>query len=279
MSDDQGVRVLVLVLAGAVAAGLASRAFAGVMARPELERVNHRGHPVPTAAGLCVVFAVVAVAAVDSLAGGAVEHVVLTLAAVSMFGFLGLVDDLLGDADDRGLSGHVAAALRGRLTTGFVKLTGGAAVAVVLAGAFGSPSLGRQLSDGAVIALAANLANLLDRAPGRVLKACAVAAAPLLAGADAAAVALAPVAGAGLGLLPGDLRERFMLGDTGANALGAALGVAVVAGATPTTRTVVAVVLVALTLLSEVVSFTRIIDATPPLRFVDRLGRRPEGPS
>ncbi len=43
---------------------------------------------------------------------------------------------------------------------------------------------------------------------------------------------------------------------------------------------VVLVVLVALNVLSEVVSFSRIIEATPPLRWFDRVGRRDvDGPS
>ena len=67
-----------------------------------------------------------------------------------------------------------------------------------------------------------------------------------------------------------------MLGDTGANAIGAALGVATVLEVTPTTRNAVAAVLLALTLLSEFVSFSRIIDAVPPLRAFHRAGRRRE---
>ncbi|MGD9797716.1 MAG: hypothetical protein AB7H43_14775 [Acidimicrobiia bacterium] len=268
-----GPRIVVLVVAGALVAGLVTRAFAGVLALPVLERVNHRGRPVATASGICLVAAVLAVAAVDSLVGATTAAAAVTLGAVCAFALLGLVDDLLGDAGDRGLAGHVGAALRGRLTTGFVKLAGGAAAAVVLAGALGSPSVARQVGDGALVALAANLANLLDRAPGRVLKVGLLASIPLLAGGGPPALALAPVAGAALGLLPGDLRERFMVGDTGANALGAALGVAVVTSASPTGRTVVAAVLLALTLVSEVVSFSKVIDAVAPLRFLDRLGR------
>ena len=90
---------------------------------------------------------------------------------------------------------------------------------------------------------------------------------------------LAPVAGATAALLPGDLRERFMLGDTGANALGAALGTAVVIAAGPGTRTVVAIVLLALNLASEAVSFSRVIESVGPLRAFDRLGRSPAGPT
>src|SRR3546814_18439165 len=86
-----------------------------------------------------------------------------------MFAFLGLLDDLLGDALDRGLRGHVAAALRGRVTTGFVKLGGGAAVAQVLAATFDGD---RPLSvhvDGALLARAATKGAMLAHAAVRQL--------------------------------------------------------------------------------------------------------------
>jgi UDP-N-acetylmuramyl pentapeptide phosphotransferase/UDP-N-acetylglucosamine-1-phosphate transferase len=148
-------------------------------------------------------------------------------------------------------------------------------VALVLAGAVDGDRPGRVLVDAALVALAANLANLLDRAPGRTIKYALVAYVPLglLAGTAATGVALAVVAGSAAALVWGDLRERFMLGDAGANALGAALGMATVLEASPDVRTVVAVVLLGLTLVSEAVSFTRIIQAVMPLRLFDQLGR------
>jgi UDP-N-acetylmuramyl pentapeptide phosphotransferase/UDP-N-acetylglucosamine-1-phosphate transferase len=66
-----------------------------------------------------------------------------------------------------------------------------------------------------------------------------------------------------------------MLGDAGANVLGGVLGLGVVLTADRATRNVVLVVLVALNLLSEVASFSRIIERVPPLRWFDRLGRHP----
>ena len=90
---------------------------------------------------------------------------------------------------------------------------------------------------------------------------------------DPVGVALAPVMGAFAGLLGDDLRERLMLGDTGAYPLGAALGLAVVLECAPTVRAIVVVVLAALTLTAELVSFSRVIDRLPGLRAIDRLGR------
>ena len=129
------------------------------------------------------------------------------LFAVVAFGLLGLIDDLLGDGTTRGFRGHVRALLHGEITTGFLKLFGGAAVAVVLVATPGFATGRRILVDAVLIALAANLGNLLDRAPGRTLKAAAIAYVPLaiVLGDGAVGIAIAPAMGAAFGLLPDDL--------------------------------------------------------------------------
>ena len=79
--------------------------------------------------------------------------------------------------------------------------------------------------------------------------------------------------GASLGALPDDLAGRSMLGDSGANPLGALVGLALLRAGGPRARTATAAALVALTLLSERVSFTRVIEQTPWLRRLDEWGR------
>jgi hypothetical protein len=66
-----------------------------------------------------------------------------------------------------------------------------------------------------------------------------------------------------------------MLGDCGANALGALLGLRLAAIPSRAPRAGLLAGVVALTLASEKVSFTKVIEATPGLRELDRLGRRP----
>ena len=124
----------------------------------------------------------------------------------------------------------------GRVTTGLLKLVGGACVAVVLVATPGFKSGRTLLVDAMLIALAANLGNLLDRAPGRTIKAGLVVYVPLaiVLGTDPTGVAIAPVMGAAFGL-SATIRERLMLGDTGANVIGAVLGLAVVLGTRETT--------------------------------------------
>jgi hypothetical protein len=86
--------------------------------------------------------------------------------------------------------------------------------------------------------------------------------------------AAAPL-GAALALLPEDLAERAMLGDAGANALGAMLGAAAAAGLPRRARVAALAAILGLTAASEAVSFTKVIERTPPLRWLDMLGRRP----
>jgi hypothetical protein len=76
-----------------------------------------------------------------------------------------------------------------------------------------------------------------------------------------------------------DLRERSMLGDAGANAMGAFAGYLMARSAPLWLLGVIALVLLALNLVSERVSFSSVIERTPVLRWVDGLGRLPEGPA
>lgn len=184
-------------------------------------------------------------------------------AAVALCGGVGVYDDLRGSPAARGLRGHLGALRRGHLTSGSVKVVVVGIAGVVAAVWLHGVSL-RALVSTVVVAGVANLLNLLDLRPGRALKVALLCALP---------VAAWVVVGVAAGLLPWDLRERVMLGDGGANALGAALGVAVASSAPFVVAVVVAAVVVTLTLVSERVSFTRVIERTPPLRWADRLGR------
>ena len=132
--------------------------------------------------------------------------------------------------------------------------------------------------DGGLIAGGANLLNLFDLRPGRAVKVAALAGAPLAVTATpGGAVASATLGSAG-SLLNEDLGERAMLGDAGANALGALLGLAAATALPRAGRVAALTVIAGLTAASEVVSFTKVIEATPPLRRLDMLGRRPAGP-
>ena len=81
--------------------------------------------------------------------------------------------------------------------------------------------------------------------------------------------------GAAVALLPEDLGERAMLGDAGANALGALLGLARRPAGPPARARGCSGPWSALNAASEKVSFTKVIAGNPVLRRIDMLGRRP----
>ena len=268
--------------AGAVAAAAARAAYAALRARPPggentWTRTNHRGEPVTLLEGPAVAAgAVIGAALAPGTPRRARAAAALAGTAAAAFGAL---DDLAASpGEPKGFRGHLGALRRGQVTTGAVKLGG-----IGLTGLAAGTALGGNPADAAVnaalIAGSANLLNLFDLRPGRAVKVAAVTGAALSGMAPAAApLAAAPAAGA-LALAGPDLGERAMLGDAGANALGAVLGAAAAAGLSRRSRIALVAMITGLTAASEVVSFTRVIEKTPPLRWLDMLGRRPAPPA
>lgn len=269
--------VLVLAAAGALPALLVA---ASELARPPRWslRTNVSGREVPAvlgralvAGGLLSLLVGVGLAMATWVlwpgrVGGAAAVVLILL------GVAGGWDDSRGDEAPRGFAGHLRA---GRLTGGVVKILAGGAAGVI-AGLLvhpGEPGLAALTA--LAVPLAANLFNLLDRAPGRTGKVALLFALPLLAlGDERWAIASAGTFGALAAVLPSDLDERGMLGDAGANPLGGlvGLGLGVSLGTVP--LSVVVAVLLLLNAASERWSFSEVIERTPFLRTIDAIGRK-----
>lgn len=272
---NRGRLVAAVVVAAGAAATVRALGRTVVASRDERwTRTNHAGNPVSllegpsVAAGLCA-----------GVAAGSpnLRRAAATGIAGAGAGTFGLIDDLTEDTSTRtkGLRGHLGALAHGELTTGGLKvlgigLTAAVSAALVPRSTTGVARVADLVLDTALIAGSANLVNLLDLRPGRALKASSVAA-----------VLLAPASPAGAGAVVGtsfaaaraDLAGVDMLGDCGANALGAVLGAELAATAARPVRCVVLAGVVGLTVASERVSFSAVIDAHPVLRRVDSWGR------
>lgn len=249
-----------LFLMAAAAAALLLPLLIPLLRALGLERRNFAGEPILTAAGLAPALATAAVSLAAAHAGDTRLPMPFALRgadlaplgealgyAALLFAGLGLIDDLWGSRDVGGLSGHLRCLVRERrLTTGLIKAVGGAtagcALGVVIVrqapGALAADAVwrawevaGRAVLTGAWIALAANTTNLLDLRPLRALKGAALLAALIAALSAALAAASRPASLVGLALLAGavapyvpwEARRRAMLGDAGANFLGAAV--------------------------------------------------------
>ncbi len=263
-------------LAAGAAAGAARAAYAALSRRPPggaatWTRTNHRGDQLTLLEGPALTAGSVAV----SVLGPGLPPQVRAALAVAGTGAaaFGGYDDLAGSGSRRGFRGHLGALARGEVTTGAVKLGGIGATGLVSAALLGGGPVDVAINAG-LVAGGANLLNLFDLRPGRALKV-ALAGGTLLATRPAARPAVAAPLGAAIALLPEDLGERAMLGDAGANALGALLGTAAAASLSRPARLALLAMITGLTAASEVVSFTAVIERTPALRWLDMLGRRP----
>lgn len=239
-----------------------------LLPRPELwRRQNYHGRDVSLSGGVAAAAAVT----LGSAAGGFNGiPVALTAGTAGYFGYKDDTDAHAGSA--KGFSGHIAALKKGEFDTGMQKVLG------IGLSALGSAAIcdarRRQWRmipvDTVVIAGMANLINLMDLRPGRALKATILAGIPFAVSAPVrTAIASA------IGALPTDLHEETMLGDTGANALGAALGAGIVQSSPTPIRVAIAIGIIGLTAASEKVSFTRVIESNQVLSSIDNWGREP----
>ena len=244
------------------------------MRSPRWQRTNHAGDPVTLLEGPAYVAGAALGAATSGPAG-----VGRRPAASGAFGAL---DDLAGDGAEQGAAGPPRCRRPGPGDTGLVKIVGhrrhrpGRRCTRRPAARDDVRALD-TLVGGAVVAGAANLANLLDLRPGPRaqgaprLRVPAAAARPRRRGRHRRAAA---ATGAARSACSGpDLAGTAMLGDTGANAAGALVGTALLGVTGRRGRLAALAVLAGLTLASEKVSFTRVIESTPGLRELDAWGR------
>ena len=243
----------------------------------QLYAENFRGRRIPRILGIVLAaWAALGMAVLVPAAGDASESWSVFGAALLVFA-AGLVDDL-APIGPRGLRGHLRALLSGRMTTGILKVlvTAGAAVVVVALLDRGDAvtRLGGRDADRRHDQRLERARRPAGPGPEGVHRADGRGRARRCGAAPAGPIGAAVLSGAVLVLLP-DLREWAMLGDAGANLLGFTAGV-VLAGALPTWATwPAAAVAVALNVVAETVTFSRVIDAVAPLRWFDRLGTRP----
>lgn len=278
------IRTLVTASVAAVAGYAATRGVSAARNRfgfnNRLDRTNHAGETVSLIEGP----AAAAGATTVAIFADPLPHRLAATLATTAAGVLGAVDDFAESGSEKGLRGHLSALTRGEVTTGGLKVLGISASSVVAAligrdadELFGSQlagSLADAVLAGGVIAGTANLINLLDLRPARALKASALLAGIGLLSGRGSALALS---GGSLGVIAAafadDAAGLTMLGDTGANALGSLLGTAAALDASRTELALSLALLAGLTLASEKVSFTEVIESTPGLRELDAWAR------
>ncbi len=246
---------------------------------------NYRGQRLVAVSGLLsVLVALVSTVSLivnfqDSLRA---KHGMSVLLLLATFCVLGFFDDVSPQQSGGGFVGHLKALLRERkVTSGLFKLFGGltiSAIALVVADA--TTTWVELIRAVLLVACSANLLNLFDRAPGRATKVGIVwwvvlVGSVALWASPSALVSTAwasAIVGATVGLLPSELLERHMQGDSGVNALGAIIGFTTVLVASDQIEWLLLVALLGFNLWSERVSFSSLISRNKVLRRLDNMG-------
>jgi UDP-N-acetylmuramyl pentapeptide phosphotransferase/UDP-N-acetylglucosamine-1-phosphate transferase len=279
------MRALSLIVAFALAALLVGPMLRALRLGGHM-RPNYRARELPAPLGVLIVIAallaLVPLLLIERLGEKAILYPQLGLVALYALGVacLGLIDDTLGGARvgraaaPRGWRGHGGATLRGELSTGTVKALGSLGLAL-LATSYLDLSVDRWLLATAVLVLATNALNLLDLRPGRALKAFVLLGAGLTIGARDVRPLWTLGLFVGPALVAGvyDLRERAMLGDTGANLLGALAGLWMVLVLSQTGQLVALALLLVVTVYGELSSISELVARVPLLRGLDSWGR------
>ncbi len=257
-----------------------------MMLDSNLVKPNYKNELIPAAGGLVflvVLPIIISIGLFLDLPGFTISNIALFLLLIIGTGFMGFLDDQLGNNLNKGFRGHLKALLQEKkLTTGGFKLFFGALIALIFSLGITKPLkldfghfLAGTILHFLLIALATNTINSFDLRPGRAGKV-------FLLGAVLICIFAKNFSYLGLFIpsltillcyLPLDLKAKIMLGDIGSNLLGATLGVMGCWMLNLPGKISFLLILLGLQFAAEKFSFTTLIEQSKILKSIDDLGR------
>ncbi|MFA6451393.1 MAG: hypothetical protein WCX65_18105 [bacterium] len=253
-------------------------------------RINFRGRYIPTSLGIAyALLTIVMLLGVSFWKAGIADRVAPMAIIVIGFALLGLLDDTMQTREKGGFRGHLSRmGSEGEISTALLKMFFGGALSLLVALLYWRDQGIMAIADAIIVALSANMINLLDVRPGRAVKGFSTAVLFILIGSVIGSFfgksgilpvtwfLIGPFAVWTLIYAPIDFRCRGMLGDSGSNVLGAVMGLLIVWELNATNRWVALGLLFGFHLFSEAVSLTALIEKISPLRWLDKLGVKPD---
>ncbi|MDK2835417.1 MAG: UDP-GlcNAc:undecaprenyl-phosphate/decaprenyl-phosphate GlcNAc-phosphate transferase [Thermosediminibacterales bacterium] len=239
---------------------------------------NYLGKSIPTGMGLVLSFSVIPILGCLILLKPELRiYFLAVMFSVVFITMLGLIDDFLGKKDKaKGFKGHFKNMLNGKITTGGLKAFFGVFIAFITSLNIRKATIFELLIDTLLISFMTNLINLFDLRPGRACKAFFLFAflIILVNTKSSGNFLLVSTMGAVAAYLPFDLKGTVMMGDTGSNLLGYVLGVEIVVSFYLIPKMIITLLLISLNILSEKISFSKIISKNRVLNYLDSLGRK-----
>lgn len=244
-----------------------------IVRKTKLQRINFKGQSIPAGYGFIITMAAVPVYIVMAIAPVMSRDAWSYIIAVLGFGILGLADDIYGTREAGGFKGHFSLLLKGRVTTGIIKVFAGGILSLLLGLVIAGYHPMAIIVNGLLIALSANTLNLLDLRPGRAVSFfwLGLIILILIFPKSIFLVMLLPVIIPCLYLTILDRSAKVMLGDAGSNVLGAVLGVSFAMATGSPYKIAIIILLICIHVYAEKYSISRLIESNRILRRIDRL--------
>ncbi|MFW6287981.1 MAG: hypothetical protein ACOC2J_04445 [bacterium] len=236
---------------------------------------NYKGDNIPVIGGIILVFFTIIIYFVlHQMRFINREFLDINIFIIPIIGMMGLLDDMVGDKESQGLRGHLSSLFKGRLTTGIFKVIITIILSTIVSIQESEHIIYLLVINSAIIILMTNFLNLLDLRPGRSIKVFLIISFILISLDINNILYFLPFFIVFLIYLPYELRGRVMLGDSGANLLGAVLGynTIILINGLPM-KLFIMVILFFFNIISEKISFTEVISNNRVLRWIDRIGR------
>ena len=247
-----------------------------MLAENGMIRPNYRGEQIPVSMGICFIPALVINSIILLYCNVDSERLLkiyMLLFGIMSMCFAGIIDDSIGNRDVTGLKGHFKALIHGKLTTGGFKALLGGFVGLLICVSFDRTIPGIIVGT-LVIALSTNLMNLLDLRPGRAIKVYLFISLILfIFGSIFEREMMALILPAVIAYFYYDLKAKAMMGDAGSNVLGVSIGIFIVTSYSLSVQVFWLVLLVAVHVVAEKFSITKLIEKNFILDYIDKLGR------
>lgn len=272
------LQFFLLILTILVVSKLVIKLYQMIALKHQLVENNYRGMTIPVGMGIIIPIAFLLFFPFKPyfLSTGTGQQTYTAYLLVSLvLGMTGFIDDHFGDKGVKGIKGHIKKlVIDYKVSTGILKVI----VALALGFYISSWYLDRhfEVAMGTLaFAVWVNVLNLLDVRPGRAIKGFWSAAFPLLlmhgGSTGSPEIFLLAIT---LVLFDTDRKERGMLGDAGANALGGIIGTWIVQWATSLEMALYISFGLLITLYSERYSISRWIEMHPLAKRLDQWGRK-----
>jgi UDP-GlcNAc:undecaprenyl-phosphate GlcNAc-1-phosphate transferase len=237
--------------------------------------LNYKNEKIPICMGLLFIFVqIINISIILLLEKSSNIYIISYIFALTLIGMVGLLDDLIGDKNVKGFRGHIRSFFRGVLTTGGVKAGIGFFIALFVS-VIVSENLINIIVNTLIIALFTNLTNLFDLRPGRSIKVFILLSIIMILTSNIKEYNFILYSFYGILIIyfPIDLKAKAMMGDVGSNVLGITLGIYCAFTHSLVIKTIYLFVLIAIHVLAERISFSKIIESNKILKFIDDLGR------